>query len=164
MRALKGKAFFSIPDGQLDAMLAELAGFDGGETLLLRLGKKQTVNLSCAYISARVQSGMLEITTALIDTTDTKFTMDGTADLGQKGIDLQLLTHPKDASLFATRAPPVLEATFKNPEFHPSWSSLLSLGATASAFGAVAPPAALLAFVEPGLDKDSTPSQTSSPH
>jgi uncharacterized protein involved in outer membrane biogenesis len=164
MSSLDGEASLTMPDGKLNARLVELAGLDGGEALLLSLVKEQTVDVNCAYIEGRAQNGKLRIKTGLVDTTDTKFTMGGLIDLGNERIDLQFLAHPKDASLFAARAPLILEGTFRSPDFHPSWSSLLARGATALALGAIAPPAALLAFVEPGLGGGRAPCQKPRPH
>lgn len=164
MGSLDGEASLTMPDGKLNARLVELAGLDGGEALLLSLVKEQTVDVNCAYIEGRAQNGKLRIKTGLVDTTDTKFTMGGLIDLGNERIDLQFLAHPKDASLFAARAPLILEGTFRSPDFHPSWSSLLARGATALALGAIAPPAALLAFVEPGLGGGRAPCQKPRPH
>ncbi|RYD91918.1 MAG: AsmA family protein [Sphingobacteriales bacterium] len=155
--SLNGEASLAMPNGQLNASLVELAGLDGGEALLLALEKEQTVDVNCAYIGATVRNGKLGIDTGLVDTTDTKFTMDGMIDFGKERLDLQILAHPKDASLFAVRAPLILEGTFRNPDFHPSWASLFARGAAALALGAIAPPAALLAFVEPGLGEGGAP-------
>lgn len=107
---------------------------------------------------------MLAIDTGLIDTTDTRFAVGGTVHFGNERIDMRLLAHPKDVSLFSVRAPLILEGTFRNPDFHPAWTGLLARGAAALALGAVAPPAALLAFVEPGLGEGGTPCQKNSPY
>ena len=164
MGSLNGEASLTMLDGQLNAKLVELAGLDAGEALLLGLLKEQTVDVNCAYIGGKVRNGKLRIEPGLVDTTDTKFTMDGVIDLGKERIDLKFLAHPKDASVFAARAPLILEGTLKNPNFHPSWGSLLARGAAAIALGAIAPPAALLAFVEPGLGEGGTPCQKSLPY
>lgn len=164
MGSLSGKALLEMPYGKLNATLVELAGLDAGEALLLGLEKEQTVDVNCAYIGVTARNGKLAIDTAMVDTTDTKFTMDGAIDLGAERIDLKILAHPKDASLFAARAPLILEGTFKSPDFHPFWPSLFARGAAALVLGAIAPPAALLAFVEPGLGEGGAPCQKSLPH
>jgi uncharacterized protein involved in outer membrane biogenesis len=157
--SLNGKASLWVSDGQLNARLVELAGLDAGEALLLSLGREQTTHVNCAYIGARARNGEVGIDTGLVDTTDTKLTMDGNISLGRERFNLKFLAHPKDASLLAARAPLILEGTFRNPDFHPAWGSLLARGAAALAFSAIMPPAALLAFVEPGLGESATPCQ-----
>lgn len=157
--SLNGKASLWVSDGQLNARLVELAGLDAGEALLLSLGREQTTHVNCAYIGARARNGEVGIDTGLVDTTDTKLTMDGNISLGRERFNLKFLAHPKDASLLAARAPLILEGTFRHPDFHPAWGSLLARGAAALALGAIMPPAALLAFVEPGLGESATPCQ-----
>lgn len=164
MGSMTGAASLAMRDGRLNAAMVELAGLDAGEALLLGLGKQQTVKVNCGYIGASVRNGRLEIDTGVVDTTDTRFTMDGAVDLGRERINLQFRAHPKDPSLFAARAPLVLEGTFKDPDFHPYWGSLLARGAAALVLGAITPPAALLAFVEPGMGEESAPCDSSRVH
>jgi uncharacterized protein involved in outer membrane biogenesis len=163
MASMNGEASLAMNTGRLNASLVELAGLDGGEALLLGLGKRQTVDVTCAYIGSTVRRGKLGFDTAVVDTTDTRFTMTGSVDLAREHFDVRLLAHPKDMSLFAARAPLLLEGTFRDPDFHPSWGSLLARGAVALALGAITPPAALLAFVEPGLGEAAAPCRNSLP-
>ncbi|MBK4736584.1 AsmA family protein [Noviherbaspirillum pedocola] len=151
--AIDGRAWLAMDRGRLNAELVELAGLDLGETLLLKRQGERTVNLNCAYIGARARRGALSIGTALLDTTDTRFTMEGAISLRSEHYDLRILPHPKDASLLSARAPLLLEGSFRRPDFHPAWASLAARGAAAMVLGAIAPPAALLAFIEPGLAK-----------
>lgn len=141
--------------GALDALLVELAGLDGGESLLAWLGKDTAVKVRCAYIDATAASGVLSFDTAIVDTTDTKFTMDGKVGFGRESLDLVVRAHPKDFSIFAFRAPLIIDGTFKTPDFHPSWGSLLARGAAAVALGTITPPAALLALIEPGVGESA---------
>ncbi|MFL6717137.1 MAG: AsmA-like C-terminal region-containing protein, partial [Burkholderiaceae bacterium] len=157
MASMDGQASLAMNAGRLNAFLVELAGLDGGEALLLGFGNRQTVDVNCAYIGSTVRRGKLEFDNAMIDTTDTRFTMKGAVDLARERFDLRILAHPKDASLFAARAPLLLEGTFRNPDFHPLWAGLLARGAAALALGAITPPAALLAFVEPGPGEAAAP-------
>lgn len=164
MASMTGAASLAMRDGRLNAAMVELAGLDAGEALLLGLGTQQTVEVNCGYIGASVRSGWMEIDTGVVDTTDTRLTMNGAVDLGTEGIDLQFRAHPKDPSLFAVRAPLVLEGTFKDPDFHPYWGSLLARGAAALVLGAITPPAALLAFVEPGMGEEGAPCDAGRAH
>ncbi|WP_334186344.1 AsmA family protein [Noviherbaspirillum sp.] len=153
--SINGQASILMAGGTLDALLVELAGLDGGEALLLWLGQEQTVKVRCAYVSATARNGVLSMDKAVVDTTDTRFTMDGNVHFGNEALDLVISAHPKDFSIFAVRAPFVVEGRLKNPEFHPSWDSLLVRGAAALSLAAIAPPAALLALIEPGTGKNS---------
>lgn len=155
LASLDGEASFVMAGGTLDALLVELAGLDGGEALLLWLGQEQAVKVRCAYISATARSGVLNMDNAVVDTTDTRFTMDGKVHFGDEALDLVIRAHPKDFSIFAARAPLVVEGRFKTPDFHPSWSSLVARGAAALSLAAISPPAALLALIEPGMGENA---------
>lgn len=155
LASINGNASFLMTGGALDALLVELGGLDGGEALLAWLGGSTAVKVRCAYIDASAQSGVLSLDTAIVDTTDTKFTMDGKVGFGNESLGLVVKAHPKDFSIFAFRAPLIIDGTFKTPGFHPSWGSLLARGAAAVALGAIAPPAALLALVEPGMGESA---------
>ena len=48
-----------------------------------------------------------------------------------------------------------MDGTFKDPSFRPDFKRLGLRGATALALGSIAPPAALLATIEPGPGEDS---------
>lgn len=155
LASIDGKASFMMSGGALDTLLVELGGFDGGEALLAWLGKDTAVKVRCAYIDASAQSGVLSLDTAIVDTTDTKFTMNGKVGFGKESLNLVLKAHPKDFSIFAFRTPLIIDGTFKTPNFHPSWGSLFARGAAAVALGAITPLAALLAMIEPGVGQSA---------
>lgn len=146
-----GKGTLSMSGGALDALLVELGGLDGGESLLLWLGEDRLVGVRCAQVTAIANKGMVRLTTGVLDTSDTKFTMTGTIGFAEETLNILLKAYPKDFSLFVARTPFEIEGTFKNPQFHPVWSGLFLRGAAALLLGAITPPAALLAFIEPGL-------------
>ncbi|MBA3597245.1 MAG: hypothetical protein H0W40_07695 [Methylibium sp.] len=118
-------------------------------------GEDTAVKVRCAFIDASAQSGVLSLDTAIVDTTDTKFTMEGKVGFGNESLDLVVKAHPKDFSIFALRAPLIIDGTFKTPKLHPSWGGLLARGAAAVALGAIAPPLALLALIEPGVGESA---------
>lgn len=90
------------------------------------------------------------------DTTDTLIVGEGSIDLGEETLDLELRPRPKDRSLLSLRSPLVVDGTFANPGFRPDMGRLGVRGAIALALGSIAPPAALLATIElgPGDDAD----------
>lgn len=143
----------SLEGGKLDALLVELAGLDFGEALLHWLGAAGggTFPVRCALIQARARDGVLDMSGSTLDTSDTRFTMGGQVRFPDERLALRIEAHPKDPSLLAARTPLLVEGRFRNPDFHPLWAGLAGRAAAAGALALVAPPAALLAFVEPGL-------------
>lgn len=143
----------SLENAALDALLIELAGLDFGEALLHWLGNpgNELFPVRCALVRARLRDGVLDMGGSTLDTTDTRFTLGGQVFFPREKLDLRIEAHPKDISLFAARTPLLIEGSFKDPNFHPAWPGLAGRVAAAAALAAVTPPAALLAFVEPGL-------------
>ena len=146
-----GGAFLLMGGGKLDALLVELAGLDGGESLLAWLGEKQTVDIRCAIADLQARDGKVEIVRGVIDSTDTRFDVDGSINFNNERLHIVIKPEPKDVSFFVARAPLIIEGSFKNPDFHPSTGSLIARGGAALALAAIFPPAALLALIEPGL-------------
>jgi uncharacterized protein involved in outer membrane biogenesis len=157
LASLNGDASLVMAGGQLDSLLVELGGLDAGEAILQWIGKSRMIPVRCAYVDINARSGVLSMQQAVVDTTDTKFVLDGKVNLATETLDLALMARPKDFSIFAARAPLILEGTFRDINAHPSWGSLLTRGAVGVALGTIiAPPAAILAFIEPGLGQSDS--------
>jgi uncharacterized protein involved in outer membrane biogenesis len=84
------------------------------------------------------------------DTTDTVIFGSGEIDLRREAIDLRLLPEPKDKSPVSLRTPLKIGGTFKDPSFRPEIAPLAARVGAAAALYTLAPPAALLALIEPG--------------
>lgn len=158
--SLDGGAKLLMSDGQLDALLVELAGLDGGESLLAWLQDgEEPVPLRCAFADLKAQGGIVAVERLAIDSTDTRFNIDGSVNLKHETLDLSLSAHPKDMSFLVARSPLLIEGTFKNPEFHVARGGLIARALAALGLFAIAPPAALLALVEPGLGDNAPGAQ-----
>lgn len=155
LASVDGGAFLLMGGGKLDALLVELAGLDGGESLLRWLGEKQTVDIRCAIADLKANDGKVDIVRGVIDSTDTRFDVAGSINFNGERLNVIIKPEPKDVSFFVARAPLIIEGSFKNPDFHPSTGNLIARGGAALALAAIFPPAALLALVEPGLGDDA---------
>lgn len=151
-----GGLYLIMTDGQLDGLLIELAGFDWGESMVALFNNKTNVDIRCAYLNLHINDGLTNIKNAIIDTEDTIFAATGSLKLGRETMDIVLEPHPKDASLFSTRAPVHIEGTFTNPQILPGTAALATQAAfTAALTAAAGPIGAALSFVEPGLTDNS---------
>lgn len=155
LASMHGRADLNMAGGTLDALLVEMGGIDLGEALPLWLGKDRRFPIRCAHIRARAHDGLVDTAGSVLDTSDTRFTMGGAVRFDSERLGLVIHAHPKDLSLLAARAPFIIEGSFRNPDFHPSWPGLAGRAAVAAVLAAIAPPAALLALVEPGLGEDA---------
>jgi uncharacterized protein involved in outer membrane biogenesis len=150
-----GEVMLGMGRGQVSNLLMELAGLDIAEALKFLLTKDRTVAVRCAFGDFAVENGVMQARTLAFDTTDTIIVGEGKVSLKDETLDLELRPRPKDRSILALRSPLVVDGTFKDPSFRPDFKRLGLRGATALALGSIAPPAALLATIEPGPGEDS---------
>ena len=151
-----GEVQLAMGSGRFSNLLLELAGLDVAESLKFLLGKDKTVQLRCAYGDFTVEDGRLATQALVFDTSDTVMFGDGSVDLGEEALALELRPQPKDFSPLSLRGPLEVTGTLKDPKFRPQAKPLLGRAALAAALYAIAPPAALLALIEtgPGADVD----------
>ena len=86
----------------------------------------------------------------VFDTSDTVMFGEGSMNLDGEKLALEVRPEPKDVSPLSLRGPLHIGGTFKDPSFRPEAKPLLGRAALAAALYAIAPPAALLAFIETG--------------
>lgn len=151
-----GEVQLGMGRGRFSNLLLELAGLDVAESLKFLLSNDRTVPLRCAWGDFAFEQGRAHARSLVFDTTDTVVFGQGTIDFTGETLDLELRPAPKDVSPVSLRGPLRVGGTFKDPSFRPEGKSLLARAAVAAALYAIAPPAALLAFVEigPGEDVD----------
>jgi uncharacterized protein involved in outer membrane biogenesis len=149
-----GEVRIGMGRGRVSNLLLELAGLDVAESLKFLLGKDQTVRLRCAYADLALEDGLARSRSIVFDTSDTVLFGEGTVDLGEEKLALELRPEPKDVSPVSLRGPLLVGGTFKDPSFRPEAKSLLARAVAAAALYAIAPPAALLALIETGPGED----------
>jgi uncharacterized protein involved in outer membrane biogenesis len=150
-----GRIGFAVDGGRVSALVIELIGLDLGEAALV-LGTKNTqVQLRCAAASLKVEDGVAEPESFIVDTDDTLVKVTGNVNLGTEKLHLLTRPEPKDPSLFSLRSPIEIEGSIKKPKVTPRAGPIVARVAAAFALGAIAPPLAALAFVETGPGKDS---------
>ena len=151
-----GEVMVGMGRGQVSNLILELAGIDVFEALRFLITGDRLVPIHCAFADFSVQDGLMEARALAFDTADTIIVGEGTIDLDEEALDLELRPRPKDRSLLALRSPLVIDGTFANPGIRPDMGRLGVRGAIALALGSIAPPAALLATIElgPGEDAD----------
>jgi uncharacterized protein involved in outer membrane biogenesis len=150
-----GEVMLGMGRGQVSNLLMELAGLDVAEALKFLLTQDRTVAVRCAFGDFAVEGGVMRTRALAFDTSDTIILGKGEVSLKEETLDLELRPRPKDRSILALRSPLVVDGTFKDPSVRPDFKRLGLRGATALALGSIAPPAALLATIEPGPGQDS---------
>ena len=150
--SLDGGMFVVVEDGELDALLVEMAGIDFVESISLLIKRDlQQTQIRCGFMDLQASSGVLAVKDFIIDTEDSLFLADGAVDFNKESVSLKFSPHPRDASFLAAPTSLVVSGTLASPSFKPG-KSLLSRLAVAGALASLAGPAALvLPFIEIGF-------------
>ncbi len=152
-----GGMFLLMTEGQVGALLSELAGIDLVESLtLLATDRNELTEIRCAYADLHSAEGLMTIQTFVMDTDDTAFLADGTIDFKDEALNLTIEPHPKDASLLAAQTSVKIGGTLMDPSILPGQTLPLRVAASAILASVAGPAAALLPFLESGSG-DSSP-------
>lgn len=144
-----------LPQGQINSAFAELTGIDVVNGLGLLLKKSDAREpIRCALASFEVRQGMMQARTLVVDTQDVRITGKGDIRLGPEQLDLEIKGQPKKLRIARLRTPIELRGHLLDPHVGIDLGATVKQGAVAAALGAVAPLAALVAFVDPGFAKN----------
>lgn len=155
MANLDGELELAMSGGRLDMLAVELLGLDSGELLVSTLTGADTVPMNCAYARLAAESGRAQLERFFIGTTDSNFTGGGTVNLDKERLDLVFEAHPKDISILSSDSPVQLQGTLSNPAVSVVSTELLARGLASIVGAVIAPPLAILPWVEPGLGEGS---------
>ena len=150
-----GKLVVASEGGQISELLTHLLEIDVQHALMLLGTRNQQVELRCAVGQMEVKDGVITPDSFVVDTTDTLVNVSGKMDLAKEQFDIQTKGHNKNPSVFLLRTPIVMEGPLKKPKIHPKAGPLVAQGAAAAALGAVAPPLAIVPFLDPGKKQDA---------
>lgn len=135
-----------MKEGNLDALLVQLAGLHVGEAFLSWIGDTDPVPINCAYIDLKSRGGALELDTFVIDSAEMIFTAGGEVDMDDERVDVSIMAHPRDPSVLVGRTPLHLGGTFAaiDPGIHGGKlgvraGAAVGLGAIAGPVGALLP-------------------------
>jgi AsmA family protein len=140
-----------IPNGQMRASLAELAGLEASGALGLLSHSRKDTALRCAVASFDAHDGVLSSTVLIADTDKTLITGRGSLRLDNEALDFTLHGRPKHPS-FALHSDVAINGTLSHPTVRLSGHGAALQAGAAVALGAILTPvAAALAFINPGL-------------
>jgi len=151
-----GTVTFVVPRGEIRKAFAELLGVNitTGLALLLADSEEQTT-LRCAVADFEAKNGILHAKTVVLDTSVTLATGEGTIDLRNERLDLRLQGAPKKARIRAI-APITVKGSLSSPSIGVDPAATVVQTGIAAALGVLLTPlAAVLPFVDPGLEKNA---------
>jgi uncharacterized protein involved in outer membrane biogenesis len=145
-----------IYGGEISTLAMELVGEDIAEAVGLLAKGDKPAQIRCMAADMPVESGVIKINFFILDTSDTLVEIQGSADLTAEKLDLRVIAHPKDPTPLSVRTPITIRGTFAKPSIGVDPKPLAARAAGAAALGVLLTPlASILAFVDPGLEKDS---------
>ena len=150
-----GRVVVTMAGGKISQRLVEAADTDVMEMMPLFFGKDKTTNIRCAAGDFPVQGGLLKSRILFLDTDKTNIAGDAQVNLKNETIDASLDARPKDITLLSLQSRIRLTGKFSNPDLMINPVNIGIRGTIAVLLGAVAPPAAILPFIEPASGKDS---------
>lgn len=152
-----GAATFVVPRGEVREALAELTGINVSRGLgLLLTQDEDKAMIRCGVADLKATDGTLEVKNMVFDTENVLITGRGHVGLESETFDLSIRGQPKKVRLLRLRSPIELRGPLRKPSVGLQASKAIGQSGVAAALGAlVAPLAAVVAFVDPGLAKDA---------
>jgi AsmA family protein len=152
----QGAVSVIIPQGEIEAGIAELTGINVTRGVGLLLGdKNQKTEIRCSVMDFQAQQGMLAEKTFFVDTTDVLISGRGEINLHDEKLNLEMKGDPKHLRFTRVRAPITVGGTLAHPAIGVDVKKLAGQGAVAAALGSLLTPvAAVIAFIDPGLAKN----------
>jgi uncharacterized protein involved in outer membrane biogenesis len=145
-----------IYGGEISTLAMELVGEDIAEAVGLLAKGDKPAQIRCMAADLPVESGVIKTNFFILDTSDTLVEIQGSADLTAEKLDLRVIAHPKDPTPLSVRTPITIRGTFAKPSIGVDPKPLAARAAGAAVLGVLLTPlASILAFVDPGLEKDS---------
>lgn len=151
-----GQAVLTMDGGAIDALIVEAIGLDIAESILVLFDsmgqtEEDKTPIRCAIVNLQFEQGIATARPVVIDTVDSKITVDGQINLRDETLDIIIESLPKDPSLFSANQPIHVDGPLLSPSVSPA------PGRTENeALGwLLAPLAAVLPFFDVGTEPDS---------
>ena len=150
-----GEGALIMAGGEASALSLLLTNLDLANAIPLLLGGDKTAALRCAVTSFAIDDGQVEPKVFTIDTSAVRIEGEGSIDLDDETIDLDLHSQSKKFSLFALRGPIVIGGSLRHPTAKPAVGPVAARVGVAAGLAALAPPLAILPFIDLGNAEDA---------
>jgi uncharacterized protein involved in outer membrane biogenesis len=150
-----GTATLVIPSGQIRRSLAAWLGVNLLDALGLSLsGDRSNTGVRCAIVDFAANHGQLQTRRFVLDTDPVRIDGHGSVNLKDETMDLTLQGQPKSFQLVRLKAPITVSGKLDAPQLGVDLKPAVTQGALGAGLALLFPPAALFAFIDPGLAKD----------
>ncbi|KAF1041436.1 MAG: hypothetical protein GAK35_03303 [Herbaspirillum frisingense] len=136
-----------VNQGAISKFLLEAAGLNVGNVVISKLFGDKEVKLNCLAGDLPVNNGVMTVKTLLLDTEDALIVVDGSIDMKQEKLDLNVHPKSKGLRIISLRSPLYVSGTFKNPDVGVNKGVLALRAGGAVALGLLAPVTAILPLI-----------------
>ena len=137
-------------NGDISALLHDIAGLEVGNAILSALGIPTRANLRCFIADMPLQDGILSMKTFLLQTSEARSIGRGTIDLRNQTLDYSLTTRSSHFSIASLPGPINVTGKLGSPSIRPGAEVVARAGAAAG-LGVLLPPLAILPTVQLGV-------------
>jgi uncharacterized protein involved in outer membrane biogenesis len=151
-----GEVSLFTPSGQVREAFAELTGINVARGLgLLLTGDQSKIDIRCGVASFDVRNGVARARSLVVDTETMRIVGGGSVNLRNETVDLRIEGEAKEPRLIQVAAPITLEGRLHSPQVGVEVEEAAAQGGVAALLASVlAPIAAVLPFIDPGLADD----------
>ena len=151
-----GMATLVMPSGQIKRSLAAWLGVNVIDALGLTLsGDRSNTNVRCAVAGFTAKQGTLRAERFILDTDPVRVDGQGTVNLKDETVDLNLQGKPKNFQLLRLKAPIIVSGKLASPDVGIDPKPAITQGAIGVGLSLLSPLASILAFIDPNLAKDA---------
>lgn len=157
MEHASGELTAVVSRGTVSRFLLEAAGLNVANMVFVKLFGDEQVVLECLAAEFRIDDGLVNTQTFILETDDAVVTVEGQINLATEAMDLDIYPDNKSVRIFTLRSPLYVAGTFKNPDIGVQAGPVAARAGAAVALGVVATPlAALLPLLNVGTDDETT--------
>ncbi|WP_395010929.1 AsmA family protein [Undibacterium sp.] len=145
-----GELRAAINQGTISKLLLEKIGLNIGSIVLTTLIGDEEVKLNCLAAHFSVQKGLMQTKQFVVDTEQSRLNLQGTINLQQEQLDLEITQKSKGIRLISLRAPIYVRGSLQHPTTKIDKGVVALRAGAALALAALAPIAAFIPLVNSG--------------
>ncbi|WP_181870012.1 AsmA family protein [Halomonas sp. DQ26W] len=155
MAGLDGELKLAMSQGWLDIIAAELMPLNVANAFVEALsGQDGQVRLECSYVHFKADNGLVTLENFFMATEIAHFVGAGAMSLATEELDMAFEGHNREVTFFTANTPVKLEGSLSNLEVEVVTPELLTRGVLSALGALVAPPLAILPWIDPGGGED----------
>lgn len=150
---LNGDLKALVNNGKISRLLMEAAGLNVANVVYEKLFGGKDVQINCAAVDFTATNGVLDSKLFALDTDDAVIRVDGTVNLRDESMNLNIHPQTKGFRVFSLRSPLYVKGTFKDPSVGVDAGALALRAGAMVGLGLINPLAALIPLIAPSTGR-----------